>query len=298
MVARKGGEAVVIEMARQIALYLQTVGEGTLGSDLFVDEKPDLPDELIVLTDLGGNAGLTLASLVDSSGNAEYSLDAPEMWRHIRLAVRALTPSAAHQRIGEIVQKLLEPTEGIVAVEGISYTVHMKSLPSIQASDSNNRFQISCELEVRNAAPVLHPWLEALSLHCESLLNGEWIVYRGIPGTRRPCLAWQISGLQVLPSAGPICKVAMKCAGQLRAKDANEYVQAAVDLIEGMAARLKLPLNGELNKFVTLASPSMEIRPNDQASGQIDVTLIGSFNQSTESSPLMAELHTQFNLNL
>jgi hypothetical protein len=297
MVSQEGGDAVIVEIARQIALYLESAGEGTIGSQIFVDENPESPDELIALMDIGGNAGQTLASLIDTSGNAEYTLDAADTWRRLKLQVRGLTPSAAHQRIWQLINRLLEPAESLIAVNGTSYTVQMKSLPAIQPPDPNNRSSISCVLEVRKVSPVVHPWLEALSIHSESVLGAEWTVYRGIPGTRRPCLVWQIVGLQTLPATGSVVKMAMKCVGQILAKDADEFLQAAANLIERMEISLKLPLNVEMHNYVTLANPVMDIRPNDIATGQVTLNLIGTLNRPSEPASLMADVHTQFNLN-
>nr|WP_261306564.1 minor capsid protein [Paenibacillus andongensis] len=147
-------------MANQLALYLQFEGVGTLGRDMFVDSVPQTPDEAIWLTHVGGNA--------------EFKLDAPGSWRKLSLHVRSATSAGAQDYIWSTMNRLLNPVDGVIEVDGQTYTVQITTLPAVQDKDAAGRCIIKSVLILRQVKPVQEAWLKAICVFTEAALGSRF----------------------------------------------------------------------------------------------------------------------------
>ncbi|MCY9670304.1 minor capsid protein [Paenibacillus alginolyticus] len=268
----------MINMANQLALYLQSEGAGTLGNDLFVDDVPQTPDEAIWLTHVGGNA--------------EFKLDAPSCWRKLSLHVRSATSAGAQDRIWSAINKLLDPDNGVIEVDRHNYTVQITTLPAVMGKDAEGRYIIKSVLILRQVKPVLETWLKAITVFTEAALGSQWHVYRGFNGTCRPSVSWQCLSVQSASESRGACQLTKEFVGQIAARSANEYQLAAQILLLGLAEQAKLPMGGAGSRWLTVINSSTTIRSGDLSTGILTVTITGAASAPQGTLPLIPGVQT------
>lgn len=265
----------MINMVKQLALYLQREGEGTLGGDLFVDSVSPTSDEAVFLSHAGGSSA--------------YKRDAPDSWCKLSLQVRSATPEVAQARIWRIIGRLQEPDSGIIEVEGGQYTSQITVLPSLQTEDSAGRYLMKAMLTLRQVKPVAESWLKALTLFTEAALGTQWRVYQGFNGTCRPSVSWLCTSLHSAAASRGAYQLSKQFVGQIAARSANEYQLAAQMLILGLAEMAKLPLgsSGSGGRWLTVLSAEALMRPGDLSTGLLTVTLTGAAVAPQVQEPLI-----------
>ncbi|UKS24888.1 minor capsid protein [Paenibacillus sp. HWE-109] len=268
----------MINLANQLALYLQSEGEGTLGSNLFVDSVPASPDAAAWFSHVGGSA--------------EFKLDAPQGWRKLSLSARHTTPQGSQDRIWSAIHKLLNPLAGVIEVDGQAYTVQVTSLPALQEKDASGRYIMKAVMILKQVAPVAEPWLEAISLFTETALGSPWRVYRGFNGTCRPSVSWQCMNEQSAAASRGANQLTKQFVGQLAARSAGEYQLAAQALLLGLSEQAKLPMAGVGGRWLTVLNAGVSIRAGDLSTGTVSVTLSGTAAVPQGTFPLIAGLHT------
>ncbi|MBA2943376.1 hypothetical protein HZF08_34460 [Paenibacillus sp. CGMCC 1.16610] len=269
----------MINMAKQLALFLQAKGEGTLGTDLFVDSDSQSHDEAITLCHIGGSA--------------EFKLDAPGSWRKLSLLVRSATAEGAQERIWRLIGRMLEPEEGTIQVDGGLYTVQITSLPAGQTLDAQGRTSMKAVFLLKQIKPVVESWLEAISQFTETALGVQWRVYRGFNGTCRPAVSWQCTGWHSAAASRGVQQLSKQFVGQIAARSASEYQLAAQVLMLGLAEQAKLPLGGLGGRWLTVLGAQAAVRSGDLSTGVLTVTLTGAAGVTPGSSPLIAGVHTE-----
>ncbi|MDD9266490.1 minor capsid protein [Paenibacillus sp. GCM10023248] len=254
----------MINMANQLAMYLQREGEGMPGYDLFVDSDSPAPDEAVFISHAGGSSA--------------WRLDAPGSWRKLSLLVRSATPGEAEARMWRIIGKLQEPATGLIEGEGGPYTSQITALPAVQALDSAGRYAMRAVLTLSQVKPVAESWLEALSQFTEGALGGQWRVYRGFNGTCRPSVSWQCTGWHSAAASRGAYQLSKQFAGQLAARSANEVQLAAQLLMLGLSEQVKLPLGGPGSggRWLTVLSAEASMRSGDLSTASLTVTLTGA----------------------
>ncbi|MDQ0904009.1 MULTISPECIES: minor capsid protein [unclassified Paenibacillus] len=268
----------MINMAIQLALYLQCKSMGALGRDMFVDGVPQTPNEAIWLSHVGGSA--------------EFKLDAPDSWRKLSLNVRSTTPAGAQDRIWSAIKKLLDPDDGVIKVDGQSYTVQITALPAMQDKDAAGRCLIKSVLILRQVKPVLETWLKAISVFTEAALGSQWRVYRGFNGTCRPSVSWHC--LSVLSSSAlrGTSQLTKQFVGQIAARSANEYQLAVQLLLLELAEQAKLPMGGVGGRWLTVINSSATMRSGDLSTGILTVTVTVAAAAPQGTLPLIAGVQT------
>ncbi|OAS17165.1 hypothetical protein A8708_02810 [Paenibacillus oryzisoli] len=269
----------MMNMAQEIALYLQSEAAGTLGADLFIDDVPPTPDEAIWLNHTGGSA--------------EFKWDAPDNWRKLSLQARSTTSVGAHERIWSVITKLLEPDDGVIEVAGQLYTVQITALPALQDKDVTGRYLMKSSMIIRQVQPVEESWLEAISQLTETVLGSSWRVYRGFNGTCRPAVSWQCTSLQSASSSQSTTKVTKQYVGQIAAKSASDYQLAAQMLVVGLAEQVKLPVDDADGRWLTVINSNVAMRSGDLSTGLITVALMGRVTAPIGALPLMATVVTE-----
>lgn len=116
-------------MLEEISAYIQAAGIATAGTDLFLGEYPDAPDELIALIETEG-PGPTYT--MDRTGPSA-------VMPRLQVLVRALDYPTARSRA----QAIYDLLAGIVntALSGVRYTscTPVNSAPFFLERDANNR---------------------------------------------------------------------------------------------------------------------------------------------------------------
>lgn len=268
----------MINMANQLALYLQSEGMGALGRDMFVDGVPQPPDEAIWLSHVGGSV--------------EFKLDAPGSWRKLSLNVRSTTPVGAQDRIWSAINKLLDPDDGVIKMDGQTYTVQITALPAVQDKDGVGRCLMKSVLILRQVKPVQETWLKAISVFTEAALGSQWRVYRGFNGTCRPSVSWQCLSVQSALASRGACQLTKQFVGQIAARSANEYQLTAQLLLLGLAEQAKLPMGGVGGRWLTVINSSATMRSGDLSTGILTVTLTGAAAAPQGTLPLIAGVQT------
>ncbi|NQX60433.1 minor capsid protein [Paenibacillus qinlingensis] len=274
----------MMNLAHQLALFLQSKAEGTVGTDLFIDSVPTTPDEAIWFTHIGGSA--------------EFKLDGPDSWRKVSLQVRSVTAEGAHERIWRVITKLLEPDSGIIEVDDKLYTVQITSLPALQDRDATGKYLLKSSMIFRQVLPVVESWLDALSLFTETALGPSWLVYRGFNGTCRPAVSWQCTSCQSASTSQGMAKLTKQFVGQIAASSASEYQLAAQTLLVGLAEQVKLPVEGADGRWLTVVNSNIAMRSGDLSTGLLTVTLTGVVTAPQSVFPLIEALHTETQIHI
>lgn len=269
----------MVNMANHLALYLQSAGEGTIGSNLFIDDVPATPDEAIWLSHMGGSA--------------EFKLDAPDSWRKLSLQARSVTSAGAQERIWSAITKMLEPDDGVIEVNSELYTAQITVLPALQDKDEGGRYQMKSVLILRKVQPVGESWLGAISQFTETALGPQWRVYRGFNGTCRPSVSWQCTSWQSASASRGAAQLTKQFVGQIAARNASEYQLAAQVLLLGLAEQAKLPVGGAGGRWLTVVNSNVAMRSGDLSTGLLTVTLMGAVAAPQGMFPLMAGVHTE-----
>lgn len=266
-------------MANHLALYLQSAGEGTIGSNLFIDDVPATPDEAIWLSHMGGSA--------------EFKLDAPDSWRKFSLQARSATSAGAQERIWSAMTKMLEPDDGVIEVNGELYTAQITALPALQDKDAAGRYLMKSVLILRQVKSVAESWLGAISQFTETVLGPQWCVYRGFNGTCRPAVSWQCTSLQSASASRGAAQLTKQFVGQIAARSASEYQLAAQDLLLGLVEQAKLLVGDAGGRWLTVVNSNAAMRSGDLSTGLLTVTLTGSVSAPQSAFPLMAGMHIE-----
>ncbi|MEC0228056.1 minor capsid protein [Paenibacillus alba] len=268
----------MINLTNQLARYLQSEGVGVLGSDMFVDSIPASPDEAIWFNHIGGSA--------------EFKLDPPQSWRKLSLNTRSATSQGAQDRIWSCMNKLLNPNDGVIKVDGQLYTVQITALPALQDKDAAGRYAMKTVLILRQVDSITEPWLEAISLFTETALGAQWRVYRGFNGTCRPSVSWQCMNEQSASSSRAANQLSKQFVGQIAARTSSEYQLAAQNLLLGLAEHAKLPMAGLGGRWLTVVNAGAALRAGDLSTGLITVALSGTAAVPQGVFPLIAGVQT------
>ncbi|MGO4269013.1 minor capsid protein [Paenibacillus sp. TAF58] len=270
----------MVNMANQLVLYLQSKGEGTVGTNLFIDSVSPIPDEAIWLNHVGGSA--------------EFKLDAPDSWSKLSLQARSTTSAGALERIWSAVTKMLEPDDGVIEVNGELYTAQITALPALQDKDAAGRYLMKSVLILRQVKPVVESWLNAISEFTEIALGSQWRVYRGFNGTCRPAVSWQCTSWQSGAASRGASQLSKQFVGQIAARSASEYQLAAQVLLLGLAEQAKLPVgDAGGGRWLTVVNSNVAMRSGDLSTGLLTVTLTGAVAAPQGTFPLIAGMHTE-----
>jgi hypothetical protein len=261
-------------IAMQMAKYLQTLGEGTIGTNIFVDYMPDQPHEALVIYDNGGNP--------------TESTQLPEAWRELYIQVRAVKHPDGYERIWRVLKALLYPTEGFITVDGEQYTAQLQEIPSVYQRDGTNRYLFGFVVIVQKILAVNDEWLNALANWTSSVLAG-WNVYQAYPGNKRPCVIWQFSGMQVQEVAATMFQVSKRFTAQVLGNTANDQILGATQLVQELGSVIKLPIAP--GKYAIVQGPLSDIKANDVTGGQVAVTLTRKTKRPLNEAPLMSNVH-------
>ena len=119
-------------MLKEIGVYLQSQGIGTLGADLFLGLMPDQPDNCIALFQYAG-------SPPDLHWNGEYP--------GLQVRVRNKSYAAARTKIREVAKKLHGLHEQTLS--GTRYLLFKaRGSPEVLKRDNNNRVELFVNFEI------------------------------------------------------------------------------------------------------------------------------------------------------
>lgn len=269
---------MTVNIAADIAHYLETLGEGTVGIDLFVDNVPETPEALIAVCDTGGKASAVA--------------EAPDTWRDIAVKLRALTRADGYDAVWRVTEALIRPPGGAFTVGANRYQAQLVQLPAVYEVDAAERYSFACAMTVRRVVDSDDDWLAALADYSQSALGAGWHVYRSWPGGgERPSVTWRLVQVQAQPASSAAVRLSKRYAGQLCGADANDALHASAALVRGLAELGKLPLDAAAHRYLTVVSPSADMPSGDIGGGQVTVTLTRLMRREESASPVISALH-------
>lgn len=291
MNSHEGSEDMPTIIAQELGQYLQGLGEGTLGANIFIDMLLDAPHDAI--------------SIHDTGGATAFSAEPPETWREIYVQVRRKDPQDGYAAIWRVLNHLLYPSAGFINVGTNQYTAQLQEIPSIIEQDDSGRYLFGFRLTVYAVDPTdTDPWLEALAKWTESLLSTltttfaeSWTVYRGIwPSNKRPSVTWSLAGIEVQEKTQATFEVRKRIVGHILGSSPNEQIAVALQMVQELRSAIKLLLDAANKRYMTVINAAADVKANALTAGQISLTLSRLTARPAEEAPLMAGVHHVDNL--
>ncbi|RCX22604.1 hypothetical protein DFP94_101184 [Fontibacillus phaseoli] len=142
--------------------------------------------------------------------------------------------------------------------------------------DERDTIQRNLQLSVLSPKPLAEltpitsdPWLTALAAWTRQALEADWSVYGGNwpPEPKTPSILWRITEMDATPRGSSAYELQKKATAFIQAKDSNQEHVALLQLVEGLAAAVKIPIGAGDRKFVRVITPQVNTRTNASADG-------------------------------
>ncbi|NPV90113.1 MAG: hypothetical protein HPY50_04965 [Firmicutes bacterium] len=275
-------------IALDIAQYLDDVGEGTIGADIFAGVLPGTPDNAVAVYDTQGPA----------------PLEPPNDWRELTLKVRDSSQTDGYDRVWRVLNCLLYPAAGQIVVGDNRYNVQLEQMPSVLETDASGRYVFSFQAAVYGVVDpsAVDPWLDALASWAQNILGSGWTMYRTWPGNRRPSVHWCVTEYEVREKGGAFFEVRKKVSGRVLGSTPNEQAAGTFTLVEKLGGMSKLVLDGFNRRYLTVSQPTAQgslmnypaasvpevnTRQDALTAGKVSVVLSRLTKRPSEEAPLM-----------
>lgn len=141
------------------------------------------------------------------------------------------------------------------------------------------------------------PWITALSDWTRDILGDSWTVYENrLPlGYKRPCVLWRLDAYQAEGVNRAAFQVTKDVVGHAISRNPNQKIQAASLIAERLMEAIKVPLDIEDRRYMTVQQPRTDFKADGFNNGQISVRLMRKTSRVTEEVPVMAEIHASEN---
>jgi len=264
--------------ATDIAFYLQTVGEGTIGQDLFVDVLPDDPINAVVVYDLGGQG------LIE---------EPPELWREIFIQVRNTDHGPGSSKIWSILNYLLYPTTTYISVSSNLYTAELKEIPSIHDRDRNGNYLFGFSVILRKVVEVQDAWMSALANWTSQILGPDWTVYKSFAGNQKPSVTWELDTFRVMDGNASWFVVEKRFTAKVVSDDPNEQISGTTLLVERLVSDLKILLDQQNKRYLRVVSADGDLTVVGAHTGRLSVTLSARTSRPTVEAPIISGINLE-----
>jgi len=135
-------------------------------------------------------------------------------------------------------------------------------------------------------------WVEAIANWSENLLGTGWTVYRNRwpLGYVRPAVLWRLTNFNVEGINRSGFEVKKSLVGHVLGGTPNEETQGVLQIIDGLTQAIKVPLDMESKKYMTVVTPRGNFQVNALERGQVIVTLTRKIKRLQEEVPLMQKI--------
>ncbi len=135
-------------------------------------------------------------------------------------------------------------------------------------------------------------WVEAIANWSENLLGTGWTVYRNRwpLGYVRPAVLWRLTNFNVEGINRSGFEVKKSLVGHVLGGTPNEETQGVLQIIDGLTQAIKVPLDMESKKYMTVITPRGNFQVNALERGQVTVTLTRKTKRPQEEVPLMQKI--------
>lgn len=262
-------------IATDIALYLAAKGEGTFGTDIFVDSQPEKPDEAITIFDIGGTD----------------PREPPEMWRELYIQVRCKKHSTGYEKIWRALNHMLCPEGGLITVNSNSYTCQLEEIPSIYDRDQTNRYLFGFRVVVYCVSgTITDTWLNALVNWTEACLGSGWSVTSVWPSNTRPSVVWSLSGIYTSEGRGSTIRLHKKFIANILGNTPSDNMAGSTSIVSGLKAAIKIVLDNAGKRYLEVEDPRAEFQNNSLTKSQLTVNLSRQVKQLSSELPLIGEV--------
>lgn len=265
-------------IATDIANYLASKGEGAFGTDIFADYQPDKPDEAITVFDTGGTD----------------PQEPPEMWRELYIQVRSKTHTAGYEKAWKVLSYILSPTNGLITIGANNYVAQVDEIPSVYDRDKTNRYLFGFRITVyKVSGNITDTWLNALVNWTATALGSSWSVSPVWPKNRRPCVVWSLSGIYTTEGTGAAYRVHKKFTASILGNTPDEKMAGSLSIVSGLKLAIKILLDAQNKRYLTVEDPRADSQPNSLATGQANVILSRLESRPKVDAPLIEEVYTR-----
>lgn len=262
--------------ASDIASYLQTVGEGTIGQDLFIDVLPEDPVNALAIYDIGGQG------LIE---------EPPELWREIFIQVRNSDHEPGSTKIWSVLNYLLYPATTYITVGSNLYTAELKEIPTIHDRDRNGNYLFGFSVILRKAVDVQDAWMNALANWSSQVLGVGWTVYKTFGGNRKPSITWELESFRVINDNAAWFVLEKRFSAKIVSDDPNEQISGTTLLVERLVSDLKILLDEPAKKYLRVVSTEGDLGVVGAHTGRISVTLSARTSRPTTDVPVISKIN-------
>jgi hypothetical protein len=147
-------------------------------------------------------------------------------------------------------------------------------------------------VELAETAPI-DPWLAALADWTREKLGTDWSVYCNLwpAGYRRPALMWRMTNVEAYEKGRGMFEIRKKFVGHVLGSSVSEQINGAMQVVEQLTSDIKLVLDADDKRYLTVEEPTVNYQANPVNKGQIAVFLSRMTKRPTEEAPLMMAIH-------
>lgn len=173
--------------------------------------------------------------------------------------------------------------------------------------DQRDTVQRNLQLSVLSPKPLAEvvpitsdPWLTALTAWTQQALGADWSVYSGNwpPEPKTNSILWRITEMNATPRGSSAYELQKKATAFIQAKDSTQKHAALMQLVESLAAAVKIPIGADDRKFARVITPQVNTRTSADGyaatgEGPLTVTLSRRVSSLAEeaAAPLMQFVH-------
>ncbi|WKV08197.1 hypothetical protein Q2T46_11730 [Thermoanaerobacterium sp. CMT5567-10] len=135
-------------------------------------------------------------------------------------------------------------------------------------------------------------WIEALATWTSNILCQDWTVYKNVwpLGYERPATMWRIAGIETNIIGQGLYEIRKRIIGHVLGRTANEEILSVQTIIQELSNAIKIPLDVNTRKYMTVNQASVDYRANAITAGQITLTLSRYTDVLTEEAIKIGEV--------
>ncbi|GGI97037.1 hypothetical protein GCM10008022_02070 [Paenibacillus hunanensis] len=137
------------------------------------------------------------------------------------------------------------------------------------------------------------PWLDALNRWTSEQLGTGWTLYNDAwpSGYVAPSILWRLTGVSSTAAGTSAFELRKQWVGHVYGTSEQQNKRIAGELVERLNAVVKLPLNKEERRYVTVGEASADLQADAFLNGQIRLTLFRRTSRDLPNAPLIREVH-------
>jgi len=143
-----------------------------------------------------------------------------------------------------------------------------------------------------NALAAADPWQEALNQWTRQQLGSGWSIYNDAwpSGYLAPSVLWRLTGVSTAASGTAAFDLRKQWVGHVYATSERENKRIAAELVQRLNAEVRIPLNPEDRRYLTVSEASADLQADAFLNGQIRLTLLHRTQRELPNAPLIRQV--------